>query len=100
MNKGLTFGNDKVSYPSRLELRNSEEVLRQSPGSHIERNKLVVNNFSSGSSLNLLNFILESDDNESIFPLGRELDSYSVSVAINESSRDLVKLNLRGDATV
>ncbi|EAR91473.2 transmembrane protein, putative (macronuclear) [Tetrahymena thermophila SB210] len=95
-NKGTVFGNDNISYPTKLRISNIDEFLQVNNGK-VDKDQIVINNFRSGANLTNIQFLFLNDKNEIIYPITQdEFDTYKISVAFDPKTANLVQYQIDG----
>ncbi|EAS02542.2 transmembrane protein, putative (macronuclear) [Tetrahymena thermophila SB210] len=95
-NTGTIYGNDSISYPSKLKVSNMDEFLKINLGM-LEENKIVINDFRSGANLTNIQFVLLNDKDEVIYPITQEdYDTYKLSVAFDPKTPNIIQYSIDG----
>ncbi|KAL4461594.1 hypothetical protein ABPG74_016218 [Tetrahymena malaccensis] len=96
-NKGSVFGNDNISYPSKLRVSNIDEFILLNNGK-IDKNQITINNFRSGANLTNIQFLFLNDKNEVIYPITQdEYDTYKINVAFDPKTANLNQYSIDGN---
>ncbi|EWS75588.1 transmembrane protein, putative (macronuclear) [Tetrahymena thermophila SB210] len=91
------FGSDKISYASKLDLANIEQLISKYNAKQYD-DHLEINDFRSGDVINNISFKMMNSDNEVIFPINKqEYQTYSVQVKINPNTQNKDSYEISGD---
>ncbi|EAR91481.2 transmembrane protein, putative (macronuclear) [Tetrahymena thermophila SB210] len=95
-NQATKCGQDTFSFPTKLYLVNQEQFLSQQQNSELINNKIVINNFKSGSGLQELRFQMYNEQNELFIPQNN-IDPYYVEAKVSNKTINASNFYIRGE---